>query len=101
MTDNKPLSKEDVGSKYGLMMHDPIQSHHICRAMDEWADIKLGEYIARQNSITETTVVPKHILEEYAKKRAIAFWRFCEKRKYKLTLAAVAIYDQYINSGES
>jgi len=81
MSDNKPLSKEDVIEKvfpdlieYPHYALNSFQERAVMEAMDEWADIKVGEFISKQHSFTETTIVPKHILDEYAKQEAIGFF---------------------------
>lgn len=37
------MTKEEIGVKHGLMMHDPIQSYHIKNAMEEYAQSLLSE----------------------------------------------------------
>lgn len=69
------MTQEEVRHKNGIYLSgdESFDEHNIYAAMDEWADIKVGEFISKQTSFTETTVVPAYILDEYAKKECIAF----------------------------
>lgn len=77
--------QDNYGQFYAYAKYGESRVHE---AMDEWADIKLGEYIAKQSSSTETLEVPEHILSEYAKKESVAYRKFCQS-EIKVIMASM------------
>lgn len=72
------MTKEEVLNSHLIYGGDTYLSckEDVLKAMDEWADIKVGEFISNQSSITTTYEVPKKILEEYARIRSIEFFKW-------------------------
>lgn len=94
--------KKELLDKYWMGKYDVYAaSDMILRVMDEWADIKVGEFISNQNSFTETTVVPKYILDEYAKKECISFmeaYQYGQIKFEKEPEAVEELYELYLQS---
>lgn len=72
MTKEEILNKHDSSRKYIEQTCMP----ELFAAMEEYADIKVGEFISNQSSLTFSYKVPKRILDEYAKQQAIALLKY-------------------------
>lgn len=79
------MTKEEILFCYPQGESEPyghVPVNRIYEAMDRWANEKLGAYISGQESVTHTTVVPKYILDQYAKQEAIEFGKWAGKNGY-------------------
>jgi len=95
-------SKETIYKRHHTYAEfDLIPNKESClNAMDEWADIKVSEFISQQNSFTQTTVVPEYILNQYAKQVAIDFGRYLDAEgiNFERTGFVPEMFDEYLKS---
>lgn len=56
------------------------------RLLEDLWDSAQGSLIAEMKCITQTTEVPKYILDEYAKQQAISFAKWTEENSYAMLL---------------